>query len=281
LRVRQLAELPPVSPVAQRLIALLVDENVQVGPLARTIELDPALTARIVGLSRSAYFGYAGAIYTVRDAIVRVLGLSTVRSLALSLVLTKSLRPGDTEGFDPYTYWSTALLTGTSARAMVPHLSVPKPPTPDGAYLCGLLHQLGLLAMFQVFPQEMAAVVASAPGADDTELTDAEQAALGVDHHQVGGWLADRWHLPGEVVIVLEHHHERGYLGPQWPSVRLVGACRRAVGAVLCRGSCEPEDTADLEVLGVGEAGLAALREVFDRQLHEVRALATGLAEPL
>jgi HD-like signal output (HDOD) protein len=279
--VRELPDLPPVSPVAQRLIALLTDANVEVAPLARTIELDPALTARVVGLARSAYFGYAGSIYTVRDAIVRVLGLSMVKSLALSLALTRPLRPGDAAGFDLFGYWTSALLTATAARAMAPRLSVPKSPSPDSAYLCGLLHQLGLLAMFHVFPTEMAEVVAGVPGAEDPELAAAEHAALGIDHHQVGGWLADRWHLPAEVVIVLEHHHERAYLGPQWPAARLVGACRRAVGAVLARGRVSPEDTADLEVLGVGEAGLEALREALDLHLNEVRELASALAEPL
>lgn len=279
LRVRQLSDLPPLSPVAQQLLALLGNAQVEVGPLARTIELDPGLTARIVGLARSAFFGYPGAVYTVRDAVVRVLGLDTVKSLALTLALTGHFRVRPEMGLDLARYWVTSLVTAASARALASRVTVPGALDPDEAYLGGLLHNLGLLVMTHVFETEMGQVLALAPGATDSSLAVVEQGLMGVDHHQVGGWLADRWHLPSEVVVVMEHHHEPDYRGVHWPYARLVGGCSRLAEWRLDHEAATLEDTGLLEDLGIAEGALATLRTVFEERFDSVRELASTLAQ--
>ena len=80
--VRALEEIPPLPQNTQRLLDVLGDDEVNLEDVARSIEEVPVLAARIVGLSRSAYFG-AGTARSVADAIIRVLGLRLVRSLAL------------------------------------------------------------------------------------------------------------------------------------------------------------------------------------------------------
>jgi HD-like signal output (HDOD) protein len=281
LRVRQLSDLPPLSPVAQRLLAMLTDDRVATGALAQTIELDPGLTARIVGLARSAFFGYAGTVYTVRDAIVRVLGLETVKSLALSLALSGQLRAGTTRGFDLANYWGEALLTASCARALAPRVGVPGAPSADSAYLCGLLHNLGLLAMVCVFPGEMEQALALAAASEAPDLRAQEQEVLGVDHHQVGGWLADRWHLPPEVVVVMEHHHERAYAGPYWTHARLVGVCARLAAARFSGCAHDPAGEAQgLQSLGLPDQSLDEMQGFLAERVEAIRELAASLARP-
>jgi HD-like signal output (HDOD) protein len=281
LRVRQLSDLPPLSPVAQRLLAMLTDERVAVSALAQTIELDPGLTARVVGLARSAFFGYSGTVYTVRDAIVRVLGLETVKSLALSLALSGHLKAGALKGFDLARYWGTALLSASCARALAPRVALPGGPTADGAYLGGLLHNLGLLAMVCVFPPEMELVLSLAATRADADLQAIEQEVLGVDHYQVGGWLADRWHLPPEIVVVLERQHEPDYRGPYWVHVRLVDACARLAEARLADA---PVDTgveaARFQPLGVPEPILQEMHGFIEERVGAIREIASSLAKP-
>ncbi len=278
LRVRQLSDLPPLSPVAQQLVAMLANEDVQVGALSRTIELDPGLTARIVGLARSAFFGYTGNIYSVRDAIVRVLGLETVKSLALTLALSGHFKVSPAVGLDLGRYWVTALLTAASCRALAARVSVPGGPEPDAAYLAGLVHNLGLLVMVHVFAQDMARALALAPGATNAALAAVERTVVGVDHHRVGGWLADRWHLPREVVVVMEHHHDPAYRGLHWPHARLVGGCARLADWYLDHPSEPVEDPRLFEDLGIGEGGLTAIRALFEQRLDAIRELAATLA---
>jgi HD-like signal output (HDOD) protein len=279
LRVRQLSDLPPLSPVAQQLLAILANDQVEIGPLARTIELDPGLTARIVGLARSAFFGYPRPVYTVRDAVVRVLGLDTVKSLALTLALTGHFHVNEAIGLDLARYWVTSLVTAASARTLAARVTIAGAPDPDGAYLGGLLHNLGLLVMTHVFEDEMGQVLALAPGAPDASLTIVEQEVLGVDHHQVGGWLADRWHLPSEVVVVMEHHHEPEYRGLHWPYARLIGACSRLAEWRLDHEDGDLGDTALFEDLGIAEDAVVALRAVYEERFESLRELASTLAQ--
>ena len=280
LRVRQLSDLPPLSPVAQQLVAMLTSAQVPIGSLARAIELDPGLTARIVGLARSAFFGYPGTLYTVRDAIVRVLGLETVKSLALTLALTGHFRVKPSIGLDLARYWVTALVTASSGRALARHVTLPGTPDPDGAYLAGLLHNLGLLVMTHVFEAEMGRVFSLAPSACDASLTPVEQQVVGVDHHQVGGWLADRWHLPREVVVVMEHHHDPSYRGPHWAYNLLVGACSRLAEWRLDHDEMPVGHEDMLAELGIGAAGMETLRAVFQERFDSLRELAASLARP-
>lgn len=145
--LREHLELPPLPVAAQRLLAMMDDDEVEIETLAEVIELDPALTARIIGLSRSAFFGDGSRIHSVRDAIVRVLGLNLVRSLALSMSLSGVFSTRRVPSFDLQRYWCTALLTGHLARLLTPYLAACSEIEPDSSYLAGLLHSIGYLPM--------------------------------------------------------------------------------------------------------------------------------------
>jgi HD-like signal output (HDOD) protein len=279
-RTREVTELPPLSPVANQLLALLSDEDVNVNVLARTIELDPGLTARIVGLGRSAFFGYAGAVYTVRDAIVRVLGLKTVKSLALTLALSRRFPVDPRLGLDMPVFWATSLLTADAARNLAPKLALDEAVGPEAAYLAGLLHDLGLLVMAHLYPTETAEVFAAASGATyaTAAVLDVETRLIGTNHHRLGSLIAERWHLPPEVVVTLGHYHRRDYRGRHWACARLVGACSIAARRWLGdpgEGLAGEDDFADL---AVPPAALDRLHVWATRQVPDVRELAATLA---
>lgn len=279
-RTREIAELPPLSPVANQLLALLSDEDVNVNVLARTIELDPGLTARIVGLGRSAFFGYAGAVYTVRDAIVRVLGVKTVKSLALTLALSRRFPVDPRLGLDMPAFWATSLLTAAAARNLAPKLALEETVGPEAAYLAGLLHDLGLLVMAHLYPAETAEVFAEASGAtyDAAAVLDLETEIIGTDHHRLGSLIAERWHLPPEVVATLGQHHRRDYRGRHWACARLVGACAIAARSWLGDPGEALVGEDDFADLAVPPAALARLQVWATRQVPDVRELAATLA---
>jgi HD-like signal output (HDOD) protein len=280
-RIRRLTELPPLSLVASRLLGMLSDEDAEIAAVAGTIELDPALSARVIGVARSAFFGNPGAIYTVKDAIIRVLGLDMVRSLALGISLGDSFSVERRVGLDVHRFWTTALLTAELSGMVAPRLDAPDAPEADAAYLCGLLHNLGLLPLAHLFPEEMASVLRTSAGAPDWTLAPLEQEALGVDHHQAGAWLAHRWHLPRCVMLVMQHYHEPEYRDEQWAANLLVGTCSRwAQWRLENEGEGVDEAlVAPLRILGLDDQAVDRSLRLFERRFEQTLEMAHVLSK--
>lgn len=229
LNVQKLRELPPVSGMAVRLLALLDDPDVEVRRLARAIEQDPPLTARIVGLSNSAYYGVRQPVTSVEEAIFSVLGIATTKSLALGIMLSAPFETRRVNGFRPEQYWFTSLATALLAQQLAPQVGVDPAPKPDDAYLCGLLHGIGQLVLMHLYPRQMALVLAH-PERSGSDSATLEREVLGVDYLQAGGWLARRWQLPESVVVSIERHREPDYAGAHWIQARLVTVCLSLCG---------------------------------------------------
>lgn len=197
--VLNLDQLPPLALAATRLIEIASDPNLEIHQLASIIEQDPPLTARVLGLANSAYFGQSEPIFRVERAIIQVLGLNEVRSLSLLMALAGSFDTRRCSNFDPGDYWLRAVLTANVAAAIGRCAGDEARPV-DALYLCGLLHNIGVLAMVHARPAEMTHVINEIGKDPSCDPIAVEQAVLGVDHKQAGEWLAFRWHLP-EVVV--------------------------------------------------------------------------------
>ena len=113
-----LEQIPPLSATAARLLEIATDPDLEVAQLAEVIEQDPPLTARILGLANSAFFGQANPVLTVEEAIIRVLGLNMVRSLALSLALAGSFNTAACPAFRLDRYWLQALASAALGREL-------------------------------------------------------------------------------------------------------------------------------------------------------------------
>lgn len=251
LQIQKLNTLPPMSLIAQELLVAMGDNNLDVRHIAAIIERDPALLARIIGLANSAYYGYPERVSTAEEAIFHVLGLNTARNLALSMMLSGTFQTRHCPEFHPDEYWTNAMVAAVLAQRLAPYVSVEPRPNPGDAYLAGLLHSLGILAMVHLYPTEMAQVFLPDGEASAMTLAQRETALLGADHLEVGSWLARKWHLPQFVVTVIEKHNDPDYRGEHQLLARLVGFCVQW----LARQKTGEGDT-DLATLGA--LGIAA-----------------------
>ncbi|MFA9461158.1 HDOD domain-containing protein [Thiohalorhabdus sp. Cl-TMA] len=231
-KILETQELPPLPNVAAELLMVLqADDDNEVERLRVIVEQDPGLTARVMGWANSAYFGTRGNVRTLDRAIFGVLGLRTVTSLILSIILNRAFNTQACPSFQLEDYWFRALLTAHCARSGGARAGGEQV-DPEDAFLAGLLHNLGLLLLVHLFPGDMDAVLKEANAPDDAVLRAAEQERLGIDHAQAGAWLAQRWHLPALVVDTIS-----GY--PQSPPtnsssvVGLVGFSRNQVDRLL------------------------------------------------
>ena len=177
----------------------------------RSIELiqhDQALAASTLRLANSAFYGAAGRVGSIGDA-VRVLGLRTVAGVLTAATLHDRLRVDRCPEFDFEVYWRHAMASAVIARevaALARHDA-------DEAFLAGLLHDVGVLVLAAYEPTRATAVLSLAR---DRQLAveQAEAQLLGVAHPQVGGLVARRWRFPAAIVEAIERHHEPRPIGP-------------------------------------------------------------------
>lgn len=268
--IHKLRELPPLPAEEQILFRLLQDEDVDIVDVVAAIECCPAIAARVLGLARSAYFAHGNPCSTVFDAIVRVLGLKMVRNLVIGVVTSQRFSPERCLGFDAQQYWASALLTATCARMTAPAMGVKESPSPDDAYLCGLLHNIGVLVLAHIAPREMARVFNMRFANPERTLTQLETQVFGITHGQAGAWLVKRWGLPSSVCIVLEHIGSPSYEGAFWAYHSLVTMSKQISDTYLQYRDSEGVDAASLDLLKIPQQKFDNVMESFGAQVEQV-----------
>lgn len=218
--VRSDTRLPTLPGIAMRILEVVNDPQADVQAIAEIVATDLALSAEVLKVINSSFFGLPHKITTVFHA-VNLMGSHAVKNLALGFSLVKHLREGDGEsaaagGFDYGRFWKRSLATGVAARALarrkIPEFS-------EDAFFLGLLHDIGMLALSQAIPDQYALVLREI-AASNCNAQAAEKQILGFDHAHLGAYLATSWGLPDTFsVSILRHHRpdtlrrEEGALG--------------------------------------------------------------------
>lgn len=276
LAVQKLHELPAMSLNAQKFLDAVQNPEIELSELAAIIEQDPALLARIIGVANSAYFAYPEPITTAEEAIIQVLGLDTTKSLTLSIILSGPFDATRCRGFQLQQFWLESIFTATLAQGLVPLLSGEDSVRPGEAYLAGLLHRIGLLAMVHLFPERVSEVIEACQlSCDPAARQGMEQGQLHIDHAEAGGWLARKWHLPETAVAVMEHYSDVAYRGDHWRLVQLVGFSARWAAAAV--NSAEDDDypcLSELQQLDIDIALAGKKLAQVALRLDELRELA-------
>ena len=174
--------------------------------LQRVISFDPVLTARVLKLINSAYYSLGVPITSLTRAIV-MLGLNTVKNLALSFAVLENLRSKDHFSvFSPYEFWTHSLCVGVIAKSLAAAIGH----TPQGMeafFVAGLLHDLGKIPLSRQFPEEYHQVRETAAKGQAT-LCDIENRLLGMNHCTVGCMISKKWRLGSRLVETLSYHHK-------------------------------------------------------------------------
>jgi diguanylate cyclase (GGDEF)-like protein len=196
------SQLPTLPAVAMKLLILSRDPDADITRIVELIKSDPALSAKILKATNSAYYAFSKRITSI-DHAVPLLGTTVVFSLALSfsLVDVARNRSARTEAF--VAYWTQSLVQAAASEALGRMRSE------DGAadfFLAGLLIDLGRLAMLTTVPAEYQPVLEQSK-AKRQWLHDAELELLGTTHVQIGAELMRRWNLPDELIRTIELHH--------------------------------------------------------------------------
>jgi len=202
-----ITRLPTLPAVATQLLAMGADEEVRFDEVIELIEADPALSARMLSLCKSADTGLGDRITTVRRAVI-MLGLEAVRAAVLSVLVFDQLKIDPVEGagsrFDIDGFWTRSIAVACASERIASRWKVPGISS-DQAYLAGLVHGLGKLALYKVLPKSWEKALAMGE-AQRISLSGAERATIGIDHHTAGKRLAEHWGLPDSIRDVIWLH---------------------------------------------------------------------------
>lgn len=270
--------LPPLSATASKLLEAVADPGIEIELLAKIIGDDPGLSARILGLANAAYFAQANPVNTIKEAIVRVLGLNMVKSLAMSIAMCGAFDTSKCKGFDLAQYWTAALSCAALSRQIALQIPAADRPDVDSVYLCGLMRNLGALVLAYTFPNEYGRVFEVWTSDLSVDKRQIEKDIVGLTTPQAGEWLADRWSIPAPVVRVIAQHHDRDYTGDFESEVLIVGA----VANWLTRSeqgdeSALSDEVCLIERLGIDAEALDRVEVAFRDKLGEIHTLANGL----
>jgi len=201
--INGLKDLPPAPRVLPRLLKVLGDENASSEDVVSLIDLDPALTARIIRQSNSAYYGGFDAVSDLDEAVNR-LGFREIYRMAC-LICARSFVGGavPTYKMESEERWFNSVATGLVMETLSRDLGFCEPST---AYTVGLLHDIGKLAIHQVFGDRYDAVFDKLEQ-EGKSLYRAEMEVLGFDHAQVGAALLEKWGFPEDIVIPIRFQY--------------------------------------------------------------------------
>lgn len=254
--LNKLQKLPALSLVLAELLESFEKESLGISQLAEKIGLDQALTARVLRVANSAFYGYPSRIASINEAVV-VLGFSNVRALAVAGGIIEQFSSAGQEGFDRLAFWRHSIGTAVCARVLAERTGK----NPDTAFTAGLLHDIGKLVMDISFPDDYDLVLKYCSRMD-CEIAVAEREIIGADHSWIGHEVVKRWKFPLVIQQAIRYHN-----APKLePLADLVH-----VANVLCHA------------LDIGNSGYDAVpilsAEAWDRLGLEWEALRPCLAE--
>jgi HD-like signal output (HDOD) protein len=205
--VREIAELRPLPGVASAALRITDSDRFSAHELAKVISADQALTAKVLRLSNSAYYGFPRRIGTVRDAIV-LIGFRAVRSAVLASSVMQVHR--DPRSIDYRGFWRFSVTVGVLAELVAQSERGPF----EEAFTAGVLHNIGRLALDQHLPQ-LFHECRRRSEREHMSLHEAERAVLGYTDAELGAALASHWNFPRELADAVAHHPLNVYAVPE------------------------------------------------------------------
>ena len=172
-------ELPTIPRVVQQLIAALRDPDVDTRKIGEALSQDPVLSAKVLRLANSAFFGGQRSMASI-DAAVALIGIQALNRLIVACGVSSSFK--DIPGLDLRVFWRDSLIAATAANKLAPRLQADA----EEAYTCGLLHGTGHLILCQTYPDIANAMFTGFAVLRGAELAAVELDSFGIDHAAVG-----------------------------------------------------------------------------------------------
>jgi HD-like signal output (HDOD) protein/prolyl-tRNA editing enzyme YbaK/EbsC (Cys-tRNA(Pro) deacylase) len=212
-RLDDTLEFPPLPATADKIIRLRVNPHADISDLTDIVELDASLSAQVVSWAASPYYSAPGAIKSIHDAIVRVLGFDMVLNLALGLALGNTLKMPKSGPHGCMPYFQQSVYVAAATEALITCIPREHRPSFGTAYLAGLLNNFGYLIIAEVFTNQFEAICRHIDANPYASVQSVEQHIIGVDRNQLASWLMGYWDMPETICNALRHQSDPLYDG--------------------------------------------------------------------
>ncbi len=274
--IGDIATLPEIT---AKIISIVEDPRSTARDLHSLIKGDPALSARLLKVVNSAFYGLPGQVSTLDRAIV-LLGLATVKNIAIAASISR-LFTGTriSESFTARDLWRHSVAVAVLSR-QIRRQCCTQQPDADEAFLGGLIHDLGLLVIRQAFPQQLAEVIDRCEQTGGTFCA-VEEEVLGANHQAFGQALATKWKFPNRLRAIVGYHHNVHTLAPEHQMTTRIVAIADTVASQEKLGFhlTAAHQTLDPETLSSVDLAPEALEAMRAELAENVAAAESSLSE--
>lgn len=243
----ELEQLPPARAAALRVVQIIDDPRSGSADVAQAASVDPALTARMLRMANSAYYGLSGRVASASFAVT-VIGFSTVRSLAAmsaaGFVGDENLPPG---------FWARGAATAAGSALVARRVGADV----AQAFCVGILNDLGTALLWRHDTERHAALLARASAMTPVHVL--EQLEYGASHASLCADVLAAWHFPDDLCVAIGRHHDTPSAGATPLRRALQGGIALAALADESVGASDSFTSAALEAAGVPRPDRAAL----------------------
>jgi len=268
--------LPALPNIVLELIHALDDKDVDTHTLAQKISYDQTLTAKVLRLANSSFYGMQSKIGSIPHAIT-VLGFNSVRSLVLAAAVVDTFADHASGDLDHAHFWKHAIGTALCAKAIAAHRSANQ----DQSFIAGLLHNIGRLVLATCSPLRYRDVLQRCAQHDE-DLLAAETHVFGIDHKAAGKAVLEYWKFPATIIGTLVSGQGAS---PAQGDAAAIAAVADAIAYALDLSGGQYDrvpsiPAADWDRLALNEAALQEIFTITETQFEEACAIlgATGKA---
>jgi putative nucleotidyltransferase with HDIG domain len=274
--VSVVGDLPSIPVVANKVMAAVGDPATSADDLRIILETDPALSARVLKVANSSLYAFRREVETLRHAVT-LLGFRTVEALVLAASLRDVFK---NFGLSEKLLWEHSTLAGVVSGRLASYgpIDVER----DLAFTAGLLHDLGKIALSNVYRQRYNTVMLRTYN-DGVSFVEAERDEFGFDHAVLGAHVADKWRLPPQLVAAIRFHHHHPDEYPDGPpeQARLIAlttittrACTKlGLGRRGAAESIELEATPAWQALSLGPDDVDPILEIVSEEAKQAQGL--------
>jgi putative nucleotidyltransferase with HDIG domain len=196
---------PPI--VFTQIQKVLGDPNTSAFNIASILQEDPAMSARVLKMTNSVYYGLTRTVESIKQAVI-IIGMEAIRNLVLSASVFDMFKEEQIDQEFQDFFWRHSLATAFAARLMAHTLQEKQQFDPEAGFSAGLLHDIGKMVISLYMPEEAAKIKALVAQNPERTERSCELEILGFDHTLIGAELAKRWALPAKLQDAIRYHHD-------------------------------------------------------------------------
>lgn len=261
--------IPSLSGVVHEIKKILGDFNNSLGTIEQAVNKDPALSARVLKLANSSYYGFSSKVSTISQALM-LLGLSELRSLLVGTSIVKAFKGIKSEFVNMESFWRHSVACGICARQLAIRQ---REINTEEFFIAGLMHDIGRLIMFCALPQKAEESYTMAHE-KKISIIEAENMVCSFNHADFSAHILKEWKLPASLYEVVKAHHNPRSSETYSKQAILIHVSDIIVDAMNLGNSGEglisSSSQASLDMFQNNESVLAAVMDEVDAMSEDV-----------